>query len=625
MRRALALLLLLAPKVARASIVDGTADEVFGQPSMMSAAAPTAIDASTVSSPAGLVLAKSAGLPVLLIAEPARHRVLGIKGLPPFAPATLVFGQASLTVGSANRGETAADNTLSGVTAGAFEESFGRLALADTNNHRVLVGSMTGFDQALGQSSLTTAIPNAGGISAGTLNGPRAVAFVDRLVYVADTDNHRVLLFNLAGDPRVATNCYGQITCNHGEANRGASTPATDTFKNPSGIASDPLFNRVYVADTGNHRVVERVGTSVVAMYGQLGSFNTGTPSKGGVSASSMNTPVAVAWDRRDGFWVVDQLHYRVLHYPRGAAAADRVLGQKTVTDAIAGSAASASTFVLPTGVAVAANGDVYVADGGAHRVLRFAFTCEAGACSDGNPCTDDSCVPGTGCVFSAPRTYPTACLPYACDVANKVCRNDCATVGCAGGFRCTANKRCVRTCSATSPCAKGFCVNGACCDSLCTGRCESCELVGREGVCAPYIGKPKTPCSAALAECAGQCDGSRRDDCAPLPAGSSCGAESCSGGVETRRGRCDAAGVCSSEQRACAPFACGGGVCNASCRFDFDCAEGARCDGERCVANLRVSGEGCAHAGAVEGASVPFLVWAVSALAAMIRRRQRS
>ena len=103
---------------------------------------------------------------------------------------------------------------------------------------------------------------------------------------------------------------------------------------------------------------------------------------------------------------------------------------------------------------------------------------CVSGAsliCEDGNPCTDDSCVPGAGCVFS-PNAAP-------CDDGNACTLGDhcqggaCViegTLACDDGNACTddscaAAEGCVHTpnakpCSDGDPCTAGdACVDGAC------------------------------------------------------------------------------------------------------------------------------------------------------------------
>ncbi len=87
-------------------------------------------------------------------------------------------------------------------------------------------------------------------------------------------------------------------------------------------------------------------------------------------------------------------------------------------------------------------------------------------------------------------------------------------------------------------------CVDGFCCDRACTGVCESCALLGREGACRPVPAgptprPPPSPVRVAVTSLAATCgDGVDRD---PLPVsthcheGTRCGVRACRDGVEPR------------------------------------------------------------------------------------------
>lgn len=104
-------------------------------------------------------------------------------------------------------------------------------------------------------------------------------------------------------------------------------------------------------------------------------------------------------------------------------------------------------------------------------------------------------------------------------------------------------------TCDASKPCAGGApCVDGFCCNALCTGTCEACNVAGKEGTCSPVTGKPKHGnCEGEPAGvCAGSCDGKNVAECT-YPT-SACGAPaSCTGKEATfaatcKKGTCPAA-----------------------------------------------------------------------------------
>ncbi len=109
-----------------------------------------------------------------------------------------------------------------------------------------------------------------------------------------------------------------------------------------------------------------------------------------------------------------------MLHFPKGTTVGRRrVLGQPDFTTVAASPEVTAQTLRAPEGVAVASNGDVWVADTGHHRVVRFHKPCIEAECDDGNPCTDDRCDAVTGCAHDL-RTFSKACTPYRCDFAQR-------------------------------------------------------------------------------------------------------------------------------------------------------------------------------------------------------------
>ncbi|MEE9221866.1 MAG: hypothetical protein V3V40_00200 [Nitrosomonadaceae bacterium] len=115
-------------------------------------------------------------------------------------------------------------------------------------------------DLVLGQPNSTSNTANNGGVSASSLHGPRKVAVnAAGNVYVADTANHRVLVYL---DPQntdtVADLVLGKLNFSTSKRKKdfvGNKVVSASTLYFPFGIAVDAAGN-VYVADTGNNRVL---------------------------------------------------------------------------------------------------------------------------------------------------------------------------------------------------------------------------------------------------------------------------------------------------------------------------------------------------------------------------------
>ena len=149
------------------------------------------------------------------------------------------------------------------------------------------VNSITNGENAiyvLGQSSFGTSTPAT---SQTGLRNPYGVAIdVGRSrLFVADANNHRVMVFDVAAitNGEAAVNVLGQA--NYTTAN--AATTQSG-LRNPQGVVVDEDQDRLFVADTNNHRVtvfdVASItnGENAVNVLGQ-------TTFTGGSSATSQN------------------------------------------------------------------------------------------------------------------------------------------------------------------------------------------------------------------------------------------------------------------------------------------------------------------------------------------------
>ncbi len=634
-------------RVEQANTADGQADAVFGQTTLTSGTEPTVVSANTTHSPAGVAtLAFPSKLamdpnPLFWIADRGANRVLGAFSNNAFAQ--LLAGQFSYSQRLPNHGSVVGQQSLNGPTAVAF--SYEQVAIADTGNHRVTLGyRSSGFPltpyAVFGQHNrFDLANRNDGGaITAETLAEPAGVAFdatfsPGRLL-IADTGNHRVLTFTITGlSPAntIASECLGQADCASGLPNRGGAVTA-DGLNEPRGLATDnnigdPLRG-FYVADTGNHRVLHypAFASKPDLVYGQGGDFTTAVPSKGGVTASSLKSPAAVAVDPADAsIYIADTGHHRVLHFPKGKTVADRVLGQPNFNSGDPPALASASRMKAPTGVAVTFN-ELFVADGGFSRVLRFR-TCDV-KCNDNNPCTDDTC-DGLGNCQNLVRTHPKACAPYFCDNTTRSCARPCDTGHpCQSPYKCL-NGTCAIACSTNAQCASvgRVCVDGFCCNGPCDGTCERCNEAGNEGSCTPMPEGPPRPGSRCgptglEGECGLRCDGVNGSTCTIARQGSACGTESCADAVVSMRGTCDGAGTCSASKASCAPYGCDVAACRTWCRFDSDCAAGASCAAGVCVVGVggAAAGGGCSYDRRASGLTGLIVL---AAVAASLRRRR--
>ena len=210
--------------------------------------------------------------------------------------------------------------------------------------------------------TVTTLVGSAGAVgsadgtgSAARFDMPNSVA-VDGSgnVYVADCDNHTIrkitpdgLVTTLAGTPGSQGNADG--------------TGGAAQFSFPRGIAVDGNGN-VYVADTGNGTIRKITPAGVVTTLAGSAAAEPGSADGTG-SAARFNWPCDVTVDASGNVYVADTGNRTIRKItPDGMVATlagSAGMGNAGSDDGTG----SAARFNYPNGVAVDANGNVYVAD----------------------------------------------------------------------------------------------------------------------------------------------------------------------------------------------------------------------------------------------------------------------
>ena len=272
------------------------------------------------------------------------------------------------------------------------------LWVADSANNRVVgygvaTAPSTGAAATalLGQPSFfTNGFNQTSTAASGATSQPRGVAVANGKLYVADTNNNRVLVMTLPVAPgQPPTAVYGQPNSTLALSNSGRS-PTASTLSGPQGVFADSAH--VIVADTANNRVLvyDANATSGAAtlVLGQT-SFTTTTANPGGASATTMQRPTA-AYSDGTALWVADTGNHRVLAwktFPTSSGqAADVVIGQSSFSAVLSNqgnAGASASSLSFPAGI-VSFQGVLYVADSGNNRVVFFSAPPASGANADG-------------------------------------------------------------------------------------------------------------------------------------------------------------------------------------------------------------------------------------------------
>ncbi|MBW2527656.1 MAG: hypothetical protein JRI23_25970, partial [Deltaproteobacteria bacterium] len=281
--------------------------------------------------------------------------------------------------------------------------------------------------------------------------------------------------------------------------------------------------------------------------------------------------------------------------------------------------------------------------------------------CSAGNECTNGYCADGYCCntacaascdacdlggslgtctVVSQGELGEPVCSPYVCDGNQAGCPNTCSTNNdcipasyCDNGS-CSTKKANGSLCSANDQCQSDRCVDGFCCNTLCSNACDACDVTGSEGTCtfmpqsstgdptcAPFV------CNGAIATCPitcsfdADCVGGyycsssnscqvKKNNGQTCNTWNECTSANCVDGYccnTTCSGACDACnlggslGTCSpmapgaTGDPTCAPYECDGTgtSCPLTCTIDNDCVNGYWCNSGTCESK-KALGEGC-------------------------------
>jgi len=401
-----------------------SADVVLGQPDFATNTIPKAFDATSTSilaSPTGIAFDATGRLFVTESQATAtvRGRILVFQ--PPYSSNQA----AQRVIGTIVAGGTSQPPVISEQQLGAEPGDVFRVAnnigVADTTNHRILI--YPPFEQftsdlltqkaqvVLCQPDFNSGKANRGNSDANsnTCQAPVDAAYqpvngsTPAELYIADAGNNRVIV--MPQTPNSSTLGFNNATRLLGQQQFSEQAPnyiegrefqfATSNGAADSGIAMDLSSNppHLYVADTYNNRILcftdlrsVKTGDMATFVIGQPDLFHSVVNYSPGSTTSNSNTPTStglfrptgIAVDPAGNLWVADSGNSRVLRFPspftqpgKQNQAADLVLGQSNFTTKVTD--VTSARMAQPYGVLWAKDVGLLVADAVDNRVLLFS------------------------------------------------------------------------------------------------------------------------------------------------------------------------------------------------------------------------------------------------------------
>jgi uncharacterized protein (TIGR03437 family) len=387
-----------------------SADLVLGQPGFVSNGytppANPLTSTTTFTTPTGIVFDTAGRLFVEESTSARRGRIL--VWAPPFA-SSQAAGRV-LGVDNASPAPPPVSPYQLAQSPGALFAIGSAIGVADINDNRILVfppveqwAPNTTFQtatEAAGQINLFSGAVNQGSTApnAGTLALPNSAVFFNSELYVADSGNNRVVVMPQNGDSfGPATRVLGQDAMNLNSPNliEGREFDFQNLASNGSedaGIAIDMTSSppHLYIADTYNNRILgyndlRRItfGAKADIVIGQpdfqqtLINYPANDPNA--PNSSGLSIPIGLAVDPQGNLYVADTGNGRVLRFPTPFS--HYTPGTPEQADLVLGQAGFSDaritdptdrTMAQPYGLAFAYAGGLLVSDVALNRVLYF-------------------------------------------------------------------------------------------------------------------------------------------------------------------------------------------------------------------------------------------------------------
>ena len=285
------------------------------------------------------------------------------------------------TAGFGGDGAVAAASQLSNPT-GLALDAVGDLFIADAGNNRIReISAQSGLISTVAGDGTSGFSGDTAAATSAELMGPNGVA-VDTFgnLYIADTGNSRV---------RMVTAATGIITTIAGDGTQGftgdgAAATAAELY-GPTALALDQSGD-LYIADTSNAAIRKVVlSTGVISTVAGKGTAGY-TGDNGPATSATLSSPSGIAVDAANNLYIADTGNSGIRLVLSSAGTISTIAGNGTAAYAGDGGGALTASFDQPKGVTLDYTGRLYVTDTLNNRVRLVDTTTSSLAFGTVNP-----------------------------------------------------------------------------------------------------------------------------------------------------------------------------------------------------------------------------------------------
>jgi hypothetical protein len=275
--------------------------------------------------------------------------------------------------GFSGDGGPAGDAKLCAPT-GVSEDMTGTTYWGDTSNNRVrkATSSTTGIISTVAGNGTAGYTGDGHSATSAELSSPSGTAVSNGNLYIADTGNNVIRKVNSAGIiSTVAGNTQCNMNNNGVNPNVNDGKPATQAeLCAPTGVTLDTAGN-LYIADTGDNRI-RKVNTagiiSTIAGNGTYGYNGDNIPA----TSAKLFFPTGVAVDAMNDVFIADTVNSRV-RVVNAAGIIHTFAGNGSFGFGGDGGPATSAKLSGPTGLGIDGSGTVFISDTFNNRLRKVA------------------------------------------------------------------------------------------------------------------------------------------------------------------------------------------------------------------------------------------------------------